>query len=92
MPAQTFVFCESSFQWLGAQFLSPHLPNGNPGEGGAGQAFSCGSLPGHVLCWPPPRWAPWSVSGPPISNPTSWAYGDTPVSPEVISCRPHASL
>lgn len=60
MPAQTFVFCESSFQWLGAQFLSPHLPNGNPSEGGAGQAFSCGSLPGHVLCWPPPRWAPWS--------------------------------
>lgn len=45
MPVQTFVLCESSFRWLGAQFLPPRLPDGNPGEGGAS--------PGPLLPVPP---------------------------------------
>lgn len=46
MPVHTFVLCESSFRWFGAQFLSPACQMGIlVGQGGAG--------PG-LLLWGPP--------------------------------------
>lgn len=73
------------FGGLGAQFLSPHLPDGNPGEGGAGPNLLL-QIPPRLLAFPGTQMSSLMNSPPPhhylvpsISNPTSWTHCDTPV-------------